>query len=346
MTARRRPIAIDLFAGCGGLTTGLKRAGFRVVAAIDNDRLAARTYKRNHPRVWFWQQDIRRLPAAHVLRKLKLKKGRLDLLAGCPPCQGFSALRRLNGGRYVRDGRNSLVLEFLRYVRVLRPKLVLMENVPRLGNYWRMGAFRKEIRRLGYLVQSGVLDAADFGVPQRRRRFILAASRIGEPGFGAKTQSRVTVRAAIGQLGQPGRTGDPAHDITERRQDRIERLIRRIPPNGGSRSALHHKQRLRCHTRSDGFKDVYGRMAWDDVAPTITGGCVSPSKGRFLHPSQHRCITIREAAALQGFPATYFIDMSCGKFPAAQMIGNALPPEFVRVQAAALRSLLSRSRRA
>lgn len=253
-------------------------------------------------------------------------------------------MRRLNGARYVRDKQNALLLDFLRYVRVFRPRMVMLENVPRLSEYWRFPHFLKSLTALGYEWETDILNAADFGVPQRRRRFILIASRIGTPEFAPGSKQRVTVRDAIGGLPRPGRSGDPAHDITERRGDRIQSIIRRIPQNGGSRAALGSRSQLKCHKKVDGFRDVYGRMAWDDVAPTITGGCVNPSKGRFLHPTQARSITVREAALLQSFPPGYFISMTRGKFFAARMIGNALPPEFIRRHAIVLRRTLARTR--
>jgi DNA (cytosine-5)-methyltransferase 1 len=132
--------------------------------------------------------------------------------------------------------------------------------------------------------------------------------------------------------------------MTENRTARIQNLIRAIPKNGGSRSALGKKNQLPCHQKSDGFKDVYGRMFWDKPAPTITSGCQSPSKGRFLHPSEDRTISLREAAILQGFPANYLFSMKNGKLAAARMIGNAVPPAFVSVQAAQLRSAIALSK--
>lgn len=342
---QKRLTAIDLFAGCGGLTTGLKRAGFKVVGAVEVDEVAAKTYQRNHRSVRLWTKDIRELPAVRVKQALGLKSGELSLLAGCPPCQGFSSLRRLNGGRYVRDERNSLLMDFLRFVRVLKPRSLMLENVPGIASYWRMALFRQSLMKLGYTSTSEVLDAAAYGVPQRRRRFILVASRFGEPPELAKpSATRITVRQAIGALGAPGSSGDPAHDAGESRSPRVAAMIRSIPVNGGSRESLGVEGQLACHRLVDGFHDVYGRMSWDDVAPTITSGCVNPSKGRFLHPRQNRTITVREAAILQGFPAAYFISMERGKFFAAQMIGNALPPEFIRRHAAVLRRHLEAHR--
>lgn len=120
-------------------------------------------------------------------------------------------------------------------------------------------------------------------------------------------------------------------------------MIRDIPKDGGSRTDLPRDRQLDCHKDCDGFRDIYGRMAWDKVAPTITGGCFNPSKGRFLHPEQNRAITLREAALLQTFPRRYHFDLSSGKEAAALMIGNALPPEFIRRQANQVRKAIARA---
>ena len=326
-----RPRAIDLFAGCGGLSLGLKRAGFHVVGAVENDPLAVETYKTNHPGVRVWETDIRNLPAAEVSRALQLPPGRLSLLAGCPPCQGWSRIRRLNGGNRVRDRKQKdLVLHFLRFVRVLRPKTVMLENVPGLADDRRMATLLSVLRRLGYECHRDVLDAADYGVPQRRRRVIVLASRVGPVDFAPPARVQRTVRDTIKGLPRPTESDDPLHRISENRSERVSRLIADIPTNGGSRAALGVDRQLACHSRCDGFHDIYGRMAWGEVAPTITSGFVNPSKGRFLHPRQNRAITPREAALLQGFPRRYYVSLREGKYRAAELIGNALPPPFIR----------------
>jgi len=325
------PTAIDLFAGCGGLTLGLKQAGFSVRAAIELSYLAAATYAENHPEVTLWNTDIRRVRATAVQQELCLKKGELDLLAGCPPCEGFSCLRTLNGGRRIVDDRNDLVLQILKFVRAFRPKSVMMENVPGLMRNKRFAIFRSRLERLGYCCNVAVLNAADYCVPQRRRRMILLAGLGSQIPFGRAARSHRTVRDAIADLAHTTSTRrDKLHRQTENRGRRIESMIKAVPKNGGSRSDLPARFRLRCHQTCSGFKDVYGRMSWDRVAPTITGGCVNPSKGRFLHPSEDRTITLREAAILQTFPRRYFFSLEKGKFAAAEMIGNALPPEFIR----------------
>jgi len=340
-----RPIALDLFSGCGGLTLGLEQAGFRVVGAVEVERLAAETYRVNHPGVRLWQRDIRHLSSFEVAKRLGFRKGDLDLLAGCPPCQGFSSMRTLNGRLDVDDPQNDLLFHYLRFVRDLAPKSLMMENVPGLYTDRRLRKFRNELERLGYRVRMGVLDAADYGVPQRRRRFIMLAGKDGAPVFADTDPARRTVSQTIGMLAPAGRSGDPLHDLPERRSERIMDLIRSVPVNGGSRRDLGEERQLGCHRRCRGFSDVYGRMARQDVAPTITGGCFNPSKGRFLHPDEHRNITLREAALLQSFPPGYFFSLRRGKTNAAVMIGNALPPELIRRHARCIISYLAKARK-
>ena len=339
-----KPTAVDLFSGCGGLTVGLKRAGFRVLGAVDVDPLSITTYEANHEDVALWETDIRDLEPAKIKSKLGLTKGDLDLLTGCPPCQGFSTMRTLNGAFLIDDPRNDLLFEFLRFVEELHPRIVMMENVPGLAQDGRFAAFCNRMRRIGYLGDHRVLDAAEYGVPQRRRRLIYLAGFRMEIPFAAPAQKRKTVRDAIGGLLKAGESGDPIHDIPERRTLRIMELIRRIPSDGGSRTDLPEEDQLECHKRCDGFNDVYGRMSWGDVSPTITSGCFNPSKGRFLHPEEDRAITMREAALLQGFPHQYKFPTTDNKSAIALMIGNALPPPFITAHARVIRNTLQHIR--
>ncbi|MEJ5946565.1 DNA cytosine methyltransferase [Pseudokineococcus basanitobsidens] len=334
--------AVDLFAGAGGLTLGLQQAGFTVLGAIEVDPLACATYADNHDGVRLWQDDVRHVDGEQLMRGIGLRAGELDLLAGCPPCQGFSTLRTLNGRQAPAEPRNDLVREYGRLVAQLRPRAVLMENVPGLAKDERMDELVELLEGLGYPARSGtrIMNAADYGVPQSRRRLVLTAARHAVLEPAVRTPARPTVRQAISRLPPAGSSGDPLHDLPERRSARVADLIRQVPVDGGSRSAL--REQLSCHARVDGFKDVYGRMSWDRPAPTITGGCHNPSKGRFLHPDQHRAVTLREAALLQGFPPRYAFRLGRGKLAAALMIGNAIPPAFVAAHAlpiaAALRS--------
>lgn len=339
----KKLLAIDLFSGCGGLTLGLKQAGFKVIGAVEIDPIAVETYQKNHPEVKVWQEDIRKIEGREMLRSLGLKKGQLDLLAGCPPCQGFSSIRTRNGKKRPRDDRNDLIFDYLRLVKTFLPKAVMLENVPALAKNGRMKLFKGELDALGYDLNGTplVLNTADYGVPQRRRRMILVCSRVGHIELPESETIKITVRDVIGGLPRPGKSGDPLHDIIEKRDPRIVEMIRRVPKNGGSRTDLPKRFHLPCHQKlPEGFKDVYGRMSWEDVAPTITGGCVSPSKGRFLHPSQNRSITLREAALLQSFPKNYYFSLSKGKQGVALMIGNALPPAFIKRHALAIRKSL------
>lgn len=336
----RRLRAVDLFAGCGGLTTGLKQAGFRVVAAVEINENAVRTYKKNHPEVRVWQRDIKSVVARKFATSSGLTVGSLDLLAGCPPCQAFSRMRSLNRGRRIRDPRQKdLLHELLRFARVLKPKTIMVENVPGLVGDRRWRLFIAALENFGYTCKYDILDCADYGVPQRRRRLVLLASRVGTVQF-ATARKRVAVGHVLNGLPRAGKSGDALHDLPEKRTGKVLSRIRSIPKNGGSRSDLGSRRQLECHRRCNGFKDVYGRMKWGEVAPTITAGCFNPSKGRFLHPRANRAITMREAALLQSFPKNYRFDVEAGKCAVAWMIGNALPPKFVRLHAIVLRTLL------
>jgi len=338
---KKAPTAIDLFCGCGGLTVGLKKAGFKVLGVVDVDPLSVKTYKANHKDVKVWEADIRDLDPFDVAAALKLKNKRIDLLAGCPPCQGFSTIRTLNGAIAVKDPRNDLLLEFQRFVEALRPRTVMLENVPGLAKDGRFTSFCNYMEKLGYLGEYRILNAAEYGVPQRRRRLIYLAGLGFKLSFAGKARKLKTVRDAIDGLPKAGVSGDNVHDLAEHRTPKVMKIIQLIPKNGGSRKDLPKKFQLQCHKRCNGFKDVYGRMKWDDVAPTITSGCFNPSKGRFLHPEEDRAITMREAALLQGFPRRYKFPATNSKSAVATMIGNALPPPFIRLHAKRIRRHLT-----
>lgn len=326
--------AIDLFCGAGGLSVGLQQAGFDVVAGVEINPLAVETYRMNHGDHVVYDSDIKTLNPEDIMEKLGLVAGELDLLAGCPPCQGFSTHRTRNRTSSVDDERNDLVFEYLRFVEAMRPKTVMMENVPGLAKDVRIEQVKAKLSELGYQVNENtvlVKNAADYGVPQRRRRMILLASRFGFIEHPPVVEVRRTVSDAIGHMCLPGESSDVLHNSSSDRTERIKKLISLIPKNGGSRKDLPKEYWLPCHIRSpNSYHDVYGRMAWEDVSPTITSGCVNPSKGRFLHPEENRAITLREAALLQSFPDDYKFSLANGKYAVALMIGNALPPEFIR----------------
>lgn len=298
--------------------------------------LPAATYRDNHPKVSMKEADIRAIDAVAWMKELGLKAGELDLLAGCPPCQGFSTLRTNNGARSNRDRRNNLVREMVRLVEVFRPKALLMENVPGLKSKAVFKGFIGELNALGYLTQEDIHDVVRYGVPQRRKRLVLAAGRGFKVPFARKVEGIKTVRETISSLAPAGASGDHWHDRPEKRTPLMMKRILATPQDGGSRSAWPKALWLKCHMESNGFKDVYGRMKWDAPSPTITGGCFNPSRGRYLHPNEHRGITLREAALLQTFPPQYRFPHQASKQEVALMIGNAIPPEFVRQQGLAI----------
>lgn len=342
-TARRRvrPTALDLFAGAGGLSAGLRLAGFDVIAAIEADRVAAEAYRLNHPNVTLIEKDIKRVSGAALRRVLDLPIGELDLLAACPPCQGFSTMRTRNGHKRNRDSRNDLIGQVRRLARALMPRTIMLENVPGLFTDRRFTAFRAELESLGYHVTDGVLDTAHFGVPQHRRRTVLLAALAAKPQFARPARNVRSVRQALTGLPAPNRSTDRLHNYRVRHAPNVRDRIKHIPKDGGSRLELPAEYQLQCHQKTDGFRDVYGRMSWDCPSPTITGGCINPSKGRFLHPSQDRAITLREAALLQTFPRSYRFPIASGRYRVALLIGNALPPEFIRRHARQLLRLLA-----
>ena len=322
--------AIDVFSGCGGLSEGMRKAGFKVVAAFDNDPDAIKTYKLNHTRTTMFEKDIRKVKMSEV--RALFADEPLYLLAGCPPCQGFSSVRRLNRKRSARDNRNNLVLEFLRFVKALKPLTIMMENVPGLINYSLFKKILKELEKIGYNPKVDIVAIQDYGVPQRRKRLVMVGSLLGQLDTALPTGERVTVKDMIGQLEHISETKDPIHRIVAAHSPEVMKRIRATPKNGGSRKDIPQFA-LNCHKRENvGFNDVYGRLRWDDYSTTITGGCLNPSKGRFLHPIEDRSLTAREAALLQTFPRDYKFPEDISKTGIALLIGNALPPKFSYIQ--------------
>jgi DNA (cytosine-5)-methyltransferase 1 len=336
--------AIDLFSGCGGLTEGLKQAGFQVICGAEIRPEARAAYLENHPEVYVFE-DVRKVGLATVNEHYPLVRGELDLLAACPPCQGFSKLRTKKLGRVADDERNKLIFQVSRIASELLPKAILVENVPGLLKNWRISKFRTILKQLGYKAKWGVLDAAEFGVPQRRKRMILIAIRSSKtPTIPTPTTPTPrTVREAIeGIHFEPNDDSVAAkmHRIRQNLSSAVLSRVERIPADGGSRKSLGEEGQLPCHKKQKGFNDVYGRLSWEKVSSTITRSCHNPSKGRFLHPEENRGLTIYEAMLLQGFPGTYKLPTDKGIGKAASLIGEAFPPPFAEAQAVHLQSLL------
>lgn len=336
---------IDLFSGCGGASLGLRLAGYKVVVAVDNDPIACKTYEKNLGLTPICS-DLRFFDGQSILESCGLRKGDVDLIVGCPPCQGFSSLRRTTHA----DGRGSgksLVTLFINRIAEIQPKGVILENVPGIakkGGIRYLRKFISQMQRMGYKVSCNEFNAVDYGVPQFRRRIIaLCVKGKTAPPIPDKTHSDPkklkgnlkpwrTVKDAIGDL-PPLMPGEVCHSFpnhyARNHSPRILELIKRIPKDGGSRRSLPTSYWLPCHLKlikekSRGAESVYGRMAWDKPSPTITCRCTTPSSGRFLHPEQDRAITPREAARLQCFPDNFLFPEGFG--PAERLIGNAVPP--------------------
>ena len=324
--------AIDLFSGVGGLSEGLRQAGFKTKYAFEIDEVASRSYSMNHKEVKVITKDIRKVDMNEI--KASLQDEKIHLLAGCPPCQGFSAIRRLNKPNPVADDRNDLIDEYVRFIKELNPFTFMMENVPGLAISSNFQQAVKELKNIGYILDYKTVNVKDYGVPQNRKRLVMVGSRLGPIEIAKPSNKKVTVKETIGSLPHPKESSDKLHKIYPKHTKRIQDLIRDIPHDGGSRKDLGESRQLECHKKANvGFNDVYGRLRWDDYSTTITGGCLNPSKGRFLHPEQDRCISAREAALLQSFPKNYKFPTDVPISKIALMIGNALPPQFCKIQA-------------
>ena len=314
----------------GGLTHGLVRAGWDVVAGIDVDGGLAATYERNNPRAKFIRADIRDVTADEIDWLSGTSCSNELLLAGCAPCQPFSKQRQGRGLRKALNG--TLMGEFSRLVRSLRPRVILMENVPGIAAVPGFSAFRRflhTLRACGYSFDQCVLNARDFGVPQHRRRFVLLAVREGVaqlPTTKEYGRQVTTVRESIAHLPEihagethPSIANHSAANLSPLNMERIKAT----PPDGGDRRDWPKQLCLGCHHDVAGFSDVYGRMWWDRPAPTLTSRCNSLSNGRFGHPEQNRAISLREAAALQSFPDRYVFHGPRSHI--ARWVGNAVP---------------------
>lgn len=342
-----RPVAIDLFAGAGGLSLGLLDAGFDVRAAVEYDPVAAQTY-RNNLGNHVVEADLSKYSVDELLKLSGLAVGECDLLVGGPPCQGFSVQRRGDD----EDSRNDLVHHYARFVKGIRPKLFLMENVSGLMSKRGRPFLDKlvaQVTRLGYKVSMEKLEAAEFGVPQFRTRVILVGQRknsgLKDFRFPEPTHAPGnyrSVRNAIENLPSPPADGKSHSAVANHaRETRISALnlerLKHVPQGGGRLDLPLHLQ-LPCHVNNPTHRhvDVYGRLEWDRPSGTITARFDSFTRGRFAHPVEQRSLTLREGARLQTFPDNFVF---CGnREEGARQIGNAVP---VRLAAALGTALLA-----
>ncbi len=321
---------IDLFCGAGGLTCGLLRSGIHVKAGIDLDPTCAFVYEKNN-KAKFLLGDIKNYPSS------KLEKywrgGNVKILVGCAPCQPFSRMKK--NKESTKDSKWGLLYAFLDKVRQLNPDIVSMENVPEIRRSEVFADFVNGLKELGYHVSYQVVNAMDYGVPERRSRIILLASRYGDIALSdaARVDCRVSVRDIIGNLPpiEAGGTceNDPLHTARKLSPINLERI--RLSTPGGTWLDWPFELRPVCYRKKTGasFSAVYGRMKWDDVAPTLTTQFDVYGTGRYGHPVQDRALSLREGALLQSFPFSYdFIDPSVpfSRNTIARQIGNAVPP--------------------
>jgi DNA (cytosine-5)-methyltransferase 1 len=343
---------IDLFCGAGGLSLGFRDAGFDPIFAADWDQHACATYAANlgqHVR----QMDLGATEPEALADIVRQRGSEFDVVAGGPPCQGFS----IQGRGVLRDARNDLALRFSQFAVFLRPKAIVMENVPTiLGPRGRdyVACIAQEWDEAGYTVHRAILEAAAFGVPQQRRRaFIVGIRRELGASFAfpeprLSPDKYVTVRDAIGDLPAP-----PAdfsehprfrnHKLVAVSSANIERL--RFVPEGGGRLDVPTHLQLPCHRKSNGHRhlDVFGRLWWDRPSGTITAMFDNFTRGRFGHPKEDRNITGREGARLQSFPDD-FIFLGPKK-DVARQIGNAVAPLMAKAVAEVLNATLENAGR-
>jgi DNA (cytosine-5)-methyltransferase 1 len=336
--------AVDVFSGAGGTTQGLRDAGYQVVAAIESDPAAVETFAANHPGTLLLGRDIRRVQAPALALRLARTGHPVDLLTACPPCQPFSTL----GSGDATDPRNRLVSSVLRFANALRPRALVLENVPGLQKEPR---FSRLLVALGhnYRLATHIVDAVDFGVPQRRRRVIVLGVRrdiqVGLPrdllsalpgGFDISSRTAGEALAAAEKLSA---VEDPVHRARNPQPATLERI--RAMKQGGGRLDLPKHLQLACHTRLTGRNatSIYGRIDPDQPAPTMTTRCTTPSCGRFVHPTADRGLTLREAALLQTFPLTYSFH---GSYQAVErQIGNAVPPRLAEALGLVVATMLA-----
>ncbi|HPM31314.1 MAG TPA: DNA cytosine methyltransferase, partial [Chryseolinea sp.] len=305
----------DVFCGVGGLTHGFVLEKFKVDAGIDFDASCKYAFEKNN-KSKFIHKDVTELGASEL--RSYFTRGKMKILVGCAPCQPFSVYNKKSENETVKqrsDKKWKLLYSFGDLIEKVKPEIVSMENVPLLVKFNKGKVFTDFLKRLknnGYSVSWEIVNAQDYDVPQRRKRLILLASKLGEIKLIEKTvvgKNYKTVRQAIGHL-------PPIEDGIAHPSDRLHRARKLSELNkkriiatkeGGFWRDWDKSLWLECHKKQQGkdFNSVYGRMKWDDVAPTMTTYCTGLSNGRFGHPEQDRAITLREAALLQSFPLEY-----------------------------------------
>lgn len=347
--------AIDLFCGAGGLSEGFRQAGFHVLAGNDIDPHAAETFIASHAEAQFLPGPVEQITAGALLGASGLRKRELDCLIGGPPCQAFSVYNHQRG---LHDKRSGLFYEYLRIVEGLMPKWVVMENVTGItsaGDGRAVHRILSGLTSLGYHVETRILHAEAFGVPQERRRIIFLGNRLGlpiqwpEPTHGPNREPYVRVWDAIGDL-PPLRNGEqPAHALPycsapmSTYQAYLRGNLTRITNHAAPRLAPINSERMKFIPEGGSWRDIpyellptgmkrarrcdhtkrYGRLRKDGLASTILTKC-DLHWGAYIHPEQDRVLTVREAARLQSFPDSF--QFAGPRTEQYVQVGNAVPP--------------------
>ncbi|WP_088161318.1 DNA cytosine methyltransferase [Sphingobacterium sp. G1-14] len=326
---------VDLFCGIGGLSHGMFLNGFDILSGYDIDSTCEYAFEKNN-KSKFYARNIKEVNGTDI--SSAYKKDQIKVLAGCAPCQPFSSysfkIKEKDQNKY------DLLYEFGRLVKESKPDIITMENVVQILSFKQkpvLEDFKNTLIDLGYHVSINKVFCPDYGIPQRRTRIVLLASRFGEIEIIPKTHSKdnyITVRQAIGNLPRIEAGEVDRNDKFHRSRNLNEINLKRIKatPEGGSWKDWPEALLLECHKRDSGksFGSVYGRMKWDEPSPTMTTLCIGLGNGRFGHPEQDRAISLREAAILQSFPNNYSFfenEDTISLARASRYIGNAVPPK-------------------
>lgn len=339
---------VDLFCGIGGLSHGFKQEKFNVVAGYDIDNTCKFAYEINN-KSKFIANDVSNLGADELNNHFKGAK--IKILVGCAPCQPFSSYTFKEKEK--NNDKWSLLYHFLRLIKETEPEIVSMENVAQLVNFKKAPVFNDfvdNLHNMGYSVSHEIVHCPSYGIPQNRKRLVLLASKLGEIKLIPKTHSSKnypTVKDTIKSLPflEDGATdvNDPLHFARKLSPLNKKRIMN--TPYGGSWKDWPEELLLDCHKKKSGFSysSVYGRMKWDEPAPTVTTHCIGYGNGRFGHPEQHRGISLREAALFQTFPKNYILFENGKPFSStmiARQLGNAVPVRLGQIIAQSIKNHL------
>lgn len=344
MKTKQQPGVVDLFCGIGGLSYGFVSEGFEIIAGIDNDLSCKHSFESNNDSA-FILKNIKDLSGADIN---KLFGDRFKILVGCAPCQPFSSYSYRQKEK--DESKWKLLYEFARLIEETLPTIVSMENVPLLLHFQKAPVFSdfcSKLIQMGYYIDFKEIFCPDYGIPQRRTRLVLIASQLGEIKIIDKTHSPLnykTVRETISGLPEIKAGETDENDLLHRARRLSPINLKRIKvtKEGASWKDWPEELLLECHKKKSGksYGSVYGRMKWDEPAPTMTTHCTGLGNGRFGHPEQDRAITLREAALFQTFPKDYsFFNEMKPYNPSviSRHIGNAVPPLLGRVIAQSIK---------